>query len=108
MASPTPARFVARNLAPTLRDAARHYPVVTLTGPRQAGKTTLCRAAFPGAGYVSLEPLDNRDFARNDPRGFLAAYAAGAIIDSARGGTASEDAVSFPHLRWAADRRSRI
>lgn len=57
------------------------YPVVSVTGPRQSGKTTLCRAAFPQLPYVSLEPLDVREFAVADPRGFLASLPNGAIID---------------------------
>ena len=56
-------------------------PVVAVTGPRQSGKTTLCRAAFPDKPYVSLEPLDHRDFAMRDPRGFLRDYGQGAVID---------------------------
>ena len=73
--------MIARTLATTLRRLARDYPVVTVTGPRQSGKTTLCRAAFPRRAYVSLEPIDTRDFATQDPRGFLAQYGDGAIID---------------------------
>ena len=65
------ALVIARNLLDKLKESAGHYPVVTVTGPRQAGKTTLCRAAFPEKPYVSLEPLDVREFARRDPRGFL-------------------------------------
>ena len=72
---------VARNLHKALLDRARYAPVVTVTGPRQSGKTTLCRAAFPELDYVSLEPLDNRQFALDDPRGFLERYAGGAVID---------------------------
>ncbi len=64
-----------------LKDAAKQLPVVTLTGPRQSGKTTLCRTAFPRKAYVNLEPLDTRDLARSDPRGFLAEHAAGVILD---------------------------
>ena len=45
---------------------------VTLAGPRQSGKTTLCRAVFPRKTYVNLEPIDTRQFALDDPRGFLA------------------------------------
>lgn len=45
--------------------------MLTVTGPRQAGKTTVCRAAFPTKRFVSLEPPDEREFARTDPRGFL-------------------------------------
>ena len=72
---------VPRNLAPTLRAAARQYPVVTLTGPRQSGKTTLCRAEFPDHAYVNLERLDLREYARSDPRGFLDEHRDGAILD---------------------------
>lgn len=70
-----------RQLESKLRQWAGQYPVVTVTGPRQAGKTTLCRAVFADKDYVSLEDLDNREFAHQDPRGFLAQYPAGAILD---------------------------
>jgi uncharacterized protein len=73
--------MIQRNLAGPLRDVAGLYPVVTVTGPRQSGKTTLCQAAFPDKPYVSLEPLDQREFAVGDPRGFLAQYVDGALID---------------------------
>ncbi len=56
-------------------------PVVAVTGPRQSGKTTLCRKTFPDKPYVSLEPLDIRDYARRDPRGFLKEYTDGAVFD---------------------------
>ncbi len=46
------------------------YPFVTVTGPRQSGKTTLCRVAFPDLRYANLEAPDQRDFAESDPRGF--------------------------------------
>jgi predicted AAA+ superfamily ATPase len=64
-----------------LDDIRSGYPVITLTGPRQSGKTTLARAAFPDKPYVSLETPDEREFAVADPRGFLARWKAGAIID---------------------------
>lgn len=73
--------MVRRNLAAVVRAAARRYPIVTLTGPRQAGKTTLCRALFPRKEYVSFEALDVREFALNDPRAFLAEHRRGAILD---------------------------
>lgn len=73
--------MIPRKLVPKLLDLAGFYPVVVVTGPRQAGKTTLCRAAFPGKAYVSLESLDTREYAQSDPRGFLAEYRDGAIID---------------------------
>lgn len=70
-----------RKLESLLRQVAAEYPVVTVTGPRQSGKTTLCRGVFTDKPYVSLEPLDQREYAMNDPRGFLAEYQQGAIID---------------------------
>jgi hypothetical protein len=73
--------MIPRALLPQLKEAAAQLPVVTLTGPRQSGKTTLCRTAFPRKKYVNLEPLDTRELARSDPRGFLAEYSAGVILD---------------------------
>ena len=73
--------MIPRTLEQKLLELAGYYPVVVVTGPRQSGKTTLCQIAFPGKTYVSLETLDTREFAISDPRGFLAQYADGAIID---------------------------
>ncbi len=69
--------------APLLRDA-RSYPVLTLTGPRQSGKTALARAAFPLHAYVSIGETDVRSFAREDPRGFLARFPGPVIVDEAQ------------------------
>jgi uncharacterized protein len=49
------------NLAAQLHAAAQSMPAVAVTGPRQSGKTTLCRASFPDLEYVSREPLDVRE-----------------------------------------------
>jgi uncharacterized protein len=74
--------MIQRNLEAPLRELAEHYPVVAITGPRQSGKTTLCKAVFGSRlPYVSLEPIDARDYASRDPRGFLQEYSEGAIID---------------------------
>ena len=73
--------MIKRRLEEKLRQWAAQYPVVTVTGPRQSGKTTLCKAVFPGKPYLSLEDLDHRDFARTDPRGFLAEMPEGAVLD---------------------------
>ena len=75
------AGMVPRALTPRLLAAAAKFPVVTVTGPRQSGKTTLCRTVFPHKAYVSLEAPDIREYARSDPRGFLGDHRAGAILD---------------------------
>jgi predicted AAA+ superfamily ATPase len=72
---------IPRDLAPLLLKSASRYPVVTVTGPRQSGKTTLCRSLFPDRPYVSFEAPDIRRFATEDPRGFLASIENGAILD---------------------------
>jgi len=81
---PRPARsgYIPRSLEGTLRRAAREFPVVVLTGPRQSGKTTLLKHAFGSRHrYVSLEPPDVRGAAAADPRGFLALHAPPVILD---------------------------
>lgn len=70
-----------RSIENAIKGLARKYLVVTLTGPRQSGKTTLCRTAFPQKDYVNLEAPDERQFAIEDPRGFFAAHPNGAILD---------------------------
>ena len=72
---------IEREITPSLTRLFGQYPVVTVTGPRQSGKTTLCRAAFPHLAYFNLEAPDQRAFAESDPRGFLAQAGDGAILD---------------------------
>ena len=73
--------MIERDLAPRLTAAARTWPSITLTGPRQSGKTTLCRALFPKHRYETLEAPDVRAFAAEDPRAFLGRFPQGAILD---------------------------
>ncbi len=73
--------MIKRRLEKKLLQWSEQYPIITLTGPRQSGKTTLCKALFKDKPYISLEDLDNREFARVDPRGFLAQVPWGAVID---------------------------
>jgi predicted AAA+ superfamily ATPase len=74
-------RMIRRNIEPLFRQLAGQYPIVTLVGPRQSGKTTLARMVFPDKPYVTLEDPDMRRFAMEDPRSFLATYQEGAVID---------------------------
>ncbi len=73
--------MIEREITPYLTRLFGQYPFVTVTGPRQSGKTTLCRAAFPDLDYANLEAPDQRQFAQSDPRGFLARFDGPAIID---------------------------
>ncbi len=73
--------MIKRNLAPIIRRLSKEYPVLAIVGPRQSGKTTLARALFPNHTYLSLENLDLRQQAENDPRGFLNDYGEYLILD---------------------------
>jgi predicted AAA+ superfamily ATPase len=74
-------KIIDRQAHAVLLQRATLYPVVTVLGPRQSGKTTLCRMAFPDKPYVNLEQPDVRDFAQQDPKAFLAQYPDGAVLD---------------------------
>jgi len=63
--------MIPRLLEKPLLRLSKQYPVVTITGPRQSGKTTLSKKCFPRHHYCSLEDLDQREQATKDPRGFL-------------------------------------
>ncbi|MFC1591462.1 ATP-binding protein [Thermodesulfobacteriota bacterium] len=73
--------MLKREASQKILQLARQYPVVTITGPRQSGKTTLCKMLFQQKAYVSLEDIDQRNFAEKDPRGFLDKLPKGAVID---------------------------
>ncbi|MCK5680257.1 ATP-binding protein [bacterium] len=73
--------MINRTISTKIKRFAEQYPVVTITGPRQSGKTTLCKALFPEYTYSNLESLEERDFATKDPKGYLARFTQGAVID---------------------------
>lgn len=83
--------MIRRTLQSSLEALVRDYPVVCLTGPRQSGKTTLCRATFPGYDYLSLEDLQTREEATEDPRGFLRRF-------EGRGGVVLDEIQRAPDL----------
>lgn len=73
--------MIPRDIAHEALQSAMEYPVLTITGPRQAGKTTLARMTFPDKPYVSLEDPDVRFAAETDPRGFLKPLRDGCVLD---------------------------
>lgn len=79
--------FIPRHMEPTLRRYGEQFYIVSLTGPRQSGKTTLVRHTFPDKTYISLEDPDLRQYALTDPRAFLTEMSknpAGVILDEAQ------------------------
>ena len=73
--------MIVREISEYLIELAGKYPVITITGPRQSGKTTLAREVFKDKTYINLEMMDNREFALSDPRGFLRRIPEGAVLD---------------------------
>lgn len=77
-------KLISRSLAVSIKEVFRYLPVVTLTGPRQSGKTTLCRELFPHLPYANLEDVSTLAEVQTDPKAFLAKYPQGVIIDEAQ------------------------
>lgn len=73
--------YIKRDIEPRILEAANYFPVITVTGPRQSGKTTMLRHVFPHLHYYSLEDLDTRNFAMEDPVRFLHLHQEGMILD---------------------------
>ena len=73
--------YFKREAKEILTELAKTFPIVAITGPRQAGKTTLAQQTFPSKPCRSLEDPDMREAAQTDPRGFLNSFAEGAVLD---------------------------
>ncbi|MGD2091288.1 MAG: ATP-binding protein [Candidatus Aminicenantes bacterium] len=73
--------MIEREISRYLKNLSEKYPVVTVTGPRQSGKTTLVKHLFKNMNYVNLEDPEEREFAKDDPKGFLSRIPDGAILD---------------------------
>jgi hypothetical protein len=75
--------MINRTLLSHVQKLSQQFRALAIMGPRQSGKTTLARMAFPDHAYITLEDIDKRALAQEDPRGFLAAYDhhPGIIID---------------------------
>ena len=89
--------MIKRTVESHLLRLAKQYPVVTMTGPRQSGKTTLCQRVFPHKRYISLENLDNRRMAVKDPQQFLSEFPDGAILDEIQ---RAPDLLSYIRVLW--------
>lgn len=75
--------LIYRTLVDEIKNLAQHFPVITITGPRQSGKTTLCRNLFPDYAYINLEDISLREQIQYDTKGFLSQYPDKVIIDEA-------------------------
>lgn len=75
--------YISREIKDTIVDACQYFSVIVITGPRQSGKTTLCKVMFPNYDYVNLEDLSLREQISIDPKNFLETHSTGLIIDEA-------------------------
>ena len=76
--------YINRTMGATLQKAHEVFPIVTLTGPRQSGKTTLCRHLYPDIPYINFENIQTGMMFRENPVGFLDGFSDGVIIDEAQ------------------------
>ncbi len=94
---------IKREIEKQVLQACGGYPVVSITGPRQSGKTTLCRTIFPAKPYASLEDPETLAFALNDPRRFLSQFDEGAVLDEVQ--RAPE---LFSYIQGIVDRENKM
>lgn len=74
-------KFISRDITAAIKEAFDYFSVITVTGPRQSGKTTLIKNTFPDMPYYSLENIQIREFANNDPMAFIRQHPQGMILD---------------------------
>lgn len=73
--------YLNRQLSSEIVRVSQHYPILTVTGPRQSGKTTLCKHLFPNYTYINLEDVSLRELVKTNPKAFLAQFQDGVILD---------------------------
>ena len=94
--------MIERQLAHTLKKRLNKFPILTLTGPRQSGKSTLLKKYFPDYEYINLERLDYRNLIMNDPIGFLKSQEKSIIFDEAQ-----QVPELFNYLQVVSDEKNR-
>lgn len=77
-------KYLERRLSGNVIEAGRYFSVILITGPRQSGKTTMCRHLYPDYNFVNLENISQRRMALDDPEGFIDSLGSKAIIDEAQ------------------------
>lgn len=95
--------MIPRIAQKTLLTLAQGFPIVSITGPRQSGKTTLAKACFSDKPYVTLEDPDVREYANSDPRAFLSQYSDGAVLDEIQ-----RSPILFSYLQGIVDKDKRM
>ena len=96
-------QIIRRQATPLLVQMSKGFPIVALTGPRQSGKTTLARQAFPDKPYFSLEDPETRQRLAADPRQFFAILPGGAVLDEVQ-----RCPEVFSYLQGVVDERERM
>ena len=94
--------MIKRNITKKILEHYKQYPIISLIGPRQSGKTTLAQNIFSKKPYVNLEDIENREFALSDPKGFLAQYENGVIIDEVQ-----RVPELMPYIQVASDKKKK-
>ena len=95
--------MIPREIATIIIKLRKQFPVITLTGPRQSGKTTLLQSIYTDLPYVSLEDIDIRNAAINDPRGFLNNFPNGAVLDEVQ-----RTPALFSYIQGLVDKNKKI